>query len=331
MQQQLLFAPLSQPQSRWKSFVTGWGLQTVAVVSVLTMNALFPHVIPQAQKYVVTNLVAYTPPVPQQMQPANPRLVTRIQPAIQAPAVAKLVVPSVVRKRAEPETKAPELKLESKLPVIPIAPDPRIIATNTFSTGSSVMATTAKPAAAVQTGGFGDPNGIPAKENRGGAVNIASSGSFDLPSGAGRGNGFGGANPGIVASAGFGNGVAISARQGTGLVQQSGFDTHRATPELRNVAVSSGPPTTPVEILSKPKPDYTEEGRKLRIDGEVRLEVLFTSNGQVHVIRVLQGLGYGLDEQATKAAERIKFKPALHEGQAVDSTAVVHIIFQLAS
>jgi TonB family protein len=331
MQQQLLFAPLSQPQSRWKSFVTGWGLQTVAVVSVLTMNALFPHVIPQAQKYVVTNLVAYTPPVPQQMQPANPRLVTRIQPAIQAPAVAKLVVPSVVRKRAEPETKAPELKLESKLPVIPIAPDPKIIATNTFSTGSSVMATTAKPAAAVQTGGFGDPNGIPAKENRGRALNIAGLGSFDLPGGPGRGNGSGGATPGVVASAGFGNGEAISTPRGLGLVQQSGFDKHRATPELRKIAVASGPPTTPVEILSKPKPDYTEEGRKLRIDGEVRLEVLFTSNGQVHVIRVLQGLGYGLDEQATKAAERIKFKPALHEGQAVDSTAVVHIIFQLAS
>jgi len=45
----------------------------------------------------------------------------------------------------------------------------------------------------------------------------------------------------------------------------------------------------------------------------------------------LQGLGYGLDEQAVKAAEQIKFKPALHEGRPVDSTAVVHIVFQLAS
>jgi TonB family protein len=59
--------------------------------------------------------------------------------------------------------------------------------------------------------------------------------------------------------------------------------------------------------------------------------VLFRASGQVHVIRVLQGLGYGLDEQAVRAAEQIKFKPALHAGQPVDSTAVVHIIFQLAS
>jgi len=59
--------------------------------------------------------------------------------------------------------------------------------------------------------------------------------------------------------------------------------------------------------------------------------VLFRSDGRVHVIRVLQGLGYGLDEQAVKAAEQIKFKPALHEGQPIDSTALVHIIFELIS
>ena len=59
--------------------------------------------------------------------------------------------------------------------------------------------------------------------------------------------------------------------------------------------------------------------------------MLFKSDGRVHVIRVLQGLGYGLDEQAVKAAEQIKFTPALHEGQPVDSMALVHIIFELIS
>jgi TonB family protein len=88
---------------------------------------------------------------------------------------------------------------------------------------------------------------------------------------------------------------------------------------------------TPVEITFKPKPDYTDEGRKQKINGEVRLEVLFKSDGQIHVVRVLQGLGYGLDEQAVKAAEQIKFKPALHEGQPIDSVAQIHIIFELIS
>jgi TonB family protein len=333
VQPQLLFAPLPQAESRWKSFISGWSLQAVIVGSLLAVNALFPHAIPQARKYVVTNLVAYTPPVPQEVQPVNPRLVAKVQPTIQvqAPSIAKLVSPSFERKRSEPAMEAPKVKLESKLPIIPSAPEPKVVAMNTFSSGSSAMPTIAKPVADVQTGGFGDPNGIPAKGNANSTAKIASLGSFDLPGGTGRGNGLGGKTSGVVASAGFGNGVAIGAQRAGGLVQQSGFDSHRSTPELQKVALSTSAPTIAVEILSKPRPDYTEEARKLRIDGEVRLEVLFTSGGQVHVIRVLEGLGHGLDEQAMKAAERIKFKPALHEGQPVDSTAVVHIIFQLAS
>jgi TonB family protein len=88
---------------------------------------------------------------------------------------------------------------------------------------------------------------------------------------------------------------------------------------------------TPVEILEKPKPSYTEEGRKHGVEGEVRLEVQFTADNHIHVLRVLQGLGYGLDEQAMRVAEQIKFKPAMHAGRAIDSTAIVHIIFELAS
>src|SRR2546428_13455474 len=83
------------------------------------------------------------------------------------------------------------------------------------------MPTTTKPAAAIQTGGFGDPNGVPAKENRGGAVNIGQAGSFDLPTGSGHGNGVGGATPGVVASAGFGNGVAIGGAPGAGGLQNT--------------------------------------------------------------------------------------------------------------
>jgi len=114
-------------------------------------------------------------------------------------------------------------------------------------------------------------------------------------------------------------------------VQKSGFDAVYASSDSHKTAANIESTSTPVAILYKPKPAYTEEGRKQGIDGEVRLEVLFSAAGQVHVLRVLQGLGYGLDEQAVKAAEQIKFKPAAHAGQPVDSTAVVHIIFQLAS
>ena len=90
------------------------------------------------------------------------------------------------------------------------------------------------------------------------------------------------------------------------------------------------PVTRPVEILSKPKPVYTEEARGRRIEGEVLLRVLFSASGQVQVLATVRGLGYGLDEQAVAAAEAIHFRPAERAGVAADSTAVVHIVFQLA-
>jgi hypothetical protein len=50
----------------------------------------------------------------------------------------------------------------------------------------------------------------------------------------------------------------------------------------------------------------------------------------LHVNRVVRGLGHGLDEAAINAANKIRFKPALRSGTPVDSTAVVHVTFQLA-
>jgi TonB family protein len=69
----------------------------------------------------------------------------------------------------------------------------------------------------------------------------------------------------------------------------------------------------------------------LNLEGEVLLEVMFGANGQLRVNRVVQGLGHGLDEAAVSAANKIKFKPAQRNGQAVDSTNIVRVTFQLAS
>jgi TonB family protein len=86
----------------------------------------------------------------------------------------------------------------------------------------------------------------------------------------------------------------------------------------------------PAEIISKPNPTYTDEARKLRIEGEVLLEVVFESSGNLHISRVVHGLGHGLDEAAVRAAQKIRFKPAQRDGQPTDSTAVLHVIFQIA-
>jgi TonB family protein len=202
--------------------------------------------------------------------------------------------------------------------------------------GSSAIPTIRKPREDVQTGGFGDPDGVAANGKTNHAANIAVKGSFDLPPGPGTGNGTGGAKgaKGVIASTGFGNGVAVGGPGGSnhGTVQQGGFaDEHAvaAGPRVKQTAAVSN--TTPLHILFKPTPAYTDEGRTKKIEGDVLLEVVFTSAGEVKVQRVVQGLGYGLDDSAKAAARQIRFTPAQQDGQPVDSTAIVHIVFALAN
>ena len=85
-----------------------------------------------------------------------------------------------------------------------------------------------------------------------------------------------------------------------------------------------------VEIVAKPRPVYSAEARRLGIEGEVLVEVMFLATGEARVVRVTRGLGHGLDEAAVEAARAIRFKPAMRGGQPADSAAVVHIQFQLA-
>src|SRR5580698_10099905 len=158
-----------------------------------------------------------------------------------------------------------------------------------------------------------------------------------MPVGQGQGNGSGGAKgiKGTVASADFGSGIATGGqgdgrRSGHG-VQTSGFGAQEVAQNTPHVQrVDSGPPTSSVEITYKPNPIYTDEARNLKLEGEVLLEVQFAANGQLHVNRVVRGLGHGLDEAAVAAANKMRFKPAMRNGQAMDSTAVVHVVFQMA-
>jgi TonB family protein len=85
-----------------------------------------------------------------------------------------------------------------------------------------------------------------------------------------------------------------------------------------------------VEILSKPKPVYTEEARRLRIEGDVVVRVTFGASGRLTVLGVVEGLGHGLDEAAIDAAKKIEFTPARRDGQPVDHTANLRVVFRLA-
>jgi TonB family protein len=250
---------------------------------------------------------------------------------------AKLFVPKDIRvnKKKEEEEKAPQLEAKFKSPELappPSAMPAKIVYTGAF--GSSAAATLNAPIQKVQTGGFGDPDGLKGQGKDNAHLAAAKLGSFDLPEGQGQGNGSGGANgmKGTVASAGFGNGIAQGDnRNRGGAVQTSGFGAQEVSHGGPKIAqADTGPASTQVEIISKPSPVYTQEARQLKLEGEVLLEVLFGANGQLHVNRVVRGLGHGLDEAAVTAASQMRFKPAQRMGTPVDSTAIVHVVFQLA-
>jgi TonB family protein len=174
-------------------------------------------------------------------------------------------------------------------------------------------------------------------DSRRNTITVASIGSFDLPPGAGKGNGTGGTRgvSGTIRSAGFSNGVASSGThsRGGGMIAQGGFGD--ATSAARGGSsgapqVQKKPDVEGVEIVYKPRPDYTPEARRMRVEGEVLLDVVFTASGSLHINRVVRGLGYGLDDTALAAAQRIRYRPARRDGQPYDCAALVHIVFELA-
>ena len=322
--------------------------QAGAIALLLWIGLLYPRVMPSPSgDYKAIVLVTTPPPVNHQPAPVREFKIPEPVAHLDTPIPENLRLPARTPKPRVNVEEAPVPKVElaaSKPTLPPSAPaiPRRLVQTNVFSTGSSATPTMAAAPQNVQTGGFGDPNGVPAKPNNNGKpATIAQLGSFDLPAGPGYGNGTGGAKGarGVVASTGFGNGTAtgdgsgrVNTSRGNGVVRQAGFgDADAAVSQpVRPKTTEVAPRIVPAEILSKPTPAYTDDARHARIEGEVLLEVVLEASGHIRVLRVVRGLGHGLDESAVRAAEQISFKPAMRDGQPADSTAVLHIIFQLA-
>ena len=317
-----------------------FGASFILQISLLLFIAVLPRayqveVQRPHRQYVFTPLTAY------KVAPV------RLQ-AIRAPKIAMPKVEVVAKLTTPPEFRRQPQKIEEVKPIevksakfdlapaaVPIPKQPKIVRTGLIE-GSSAPATLKMPVQKVQTGGFGDPNGVAGSSKSDAKLTIARVGDFDLPGGSAKGNGTGGSRgaTGTVASAGFGNGVAT----GTGGPGNRGNGVRTGNfGDATAVAASNGPRRsaednahTAVEIISKPNPIYTAEARRRHVEGDVLLEVDFSASGQIRVRRVVRGLGYGLDDAAVQAAERIRFKPAQRDGRSLDTTAMLHITFQLA-
>jgi TonB family protein len=344
-------ALLPDGQSRMKRV----GISAVVQISflgfILLMPLLFPQQMKTALNFMKVDVSMPLTEVPVAPPPPPPKIVkVRTPDPTPPPVEVKLnpvqphvfLTPKVLQPKPKTiDAKAPELnpvfeaaKVDTVQPNQPKKPKEEVKVGN-MSSGNATPATVKAPVEKVQTGGFGTTDGLPGKGNPNAHLIVNGQGLPTLPNGPGYGNGTGGDKGirGTVASTGFGNGTANPPPGGgkRGTVAAGGFgDATVAAEAPKKKANNDGPADTAVTILDKPKPEYTAEGRSMKLEGDVSLDVIFLANGHVQVNRVISGLGHGLDESASKAAQQIKFKPALREGQPVDYPARVRIEFRLA-
>jgi TonB family protein len=310
------------------------------LVFLLITPLIFPQQMDTALKFLNYEVPMPITLVPVAPPPPPPKIVKVNTPPPQ-PVVEPVLNPKQPHIFVTPKLNQPQPKVhtvETKAPEINPVLQPAMVDTTQpnqpkrpredvkvgmMSSGNATPATVKAPVEKVQTGGFGDPTGLPGKGNPNGHLIVNAQGLNTLPNGPGYGNGTGGDKGirGTVASTGFGNGTAVPPQGGGkrgGTVQAGGFaDQSTAAAEApKKKTGNDGPADTAVVVLEKPHPEYTAEGRSLKLEGDVVLDVVFLASGHVQVNRVISGLGHGLDESASRAAQQIKFKPALRESQA---------------
>ncbi len=87
--------------------------------------------------------------------------------------------------------------------------------------------------------------------------------------------------------------------------------------------------TRPPVVANRTDPAYTDEALAARIQGTVILQLMIGTDGIASDIHVVRGLGYGLDDKAVECVEAWRFRPALRNGEPVETKAQVEINFRL--
>ena len=321
----------------------------IALLSLSLVNLQKPTA--PASPLAASRLVSivYLPSVPLELETLNlpeiaePKVVVPPEPVPEPPVIPERKIETAV---VEPPIAKPLPPVTEGPRPAPPAPPPPTPTVGSFPEATAAARIPVPTSRRVEDAGF-NPLVKETPESRLGQATV---GAFDSAPAAGARQ----ATRSVVAESGFGrSSTAAAPARPTGVVRGSGFGETAAPERPKSVAPAEvkaagfanaaeteaprrvaaapvAPPTTPVEVISKPTPVYTEQARNLKIEGEVVLEVDFSASGSLRVVRVVKGLGHGLDEAAMKAAEQIRFKPAISHGRAVDYRANVHIVFRLA-
>src|ERR1035437_7102842 len=338
------FGLLPEPERSTVSFVTSAVVNGLMLALLLYVGATARHVIQQRQFEQTILIIPDTkePPPPPKVKLRKPPKIELPKPPDVKLEAAKIKVP-----RPEPKPDPKPILIESKIPAPVIktakpniieAPQPRAVLAAPMPAQVPQTKVSTAPVHFGQTFGvIPNPNAkgpatIAAIGNPYGGMNGAAIAPHGVVGGTGIGNGIkpGGSNSGVVgkvASAGI-PGSTTNLAGTTGKVASAGIpgmSTAVVTPKMTGIVAS-----TNLEVISKPPVQYTAEAKQLKVQGDVVLRVTFTAAGQVVVQRVVHSLGHGLDEEARRVAQQIRFRPATRNGQAVDMTTNITISFQLA-
>jgi protein TonB len=133
-----------------------------------------------------------------------------------------------------------------------------------------------------------------------------------------------------IDSHGPGEGGGTGTAQGTGVGEGGGSGLGAGT----GGGTGGGPyrPGTGItapSIVHEVKADYTEDARRRNLEGDVVLEIVVRSDGSVGSVKLLQGLGAGLDQRAADAVRQWRFDPARRFGTPVDVIVEVAVEFKL--
>jgi periplasmic protein TonB len=128
--------------------------------------------------------------------------------------------------------------------------------------------------------------------------------------------------PGRGGGAGTGAGTGIGEGDGAGIGPGSGGGTGGGP-------YRPGSGIEPPRLLKEVRADYTDEARRRGLTGEVVMEIVVRRDGSVGDVRILQGLGGGLNDRAVQAVRQWRFAPAQRLGAPVDVIVEVAVEFKL--
>ena len=129
-------------------------------------------------------------------------------------------------------------------------------------------------------------------------------------------------SPLIGTSMGNGRGTGLGSGNGSGIGPGSGGNMGGGVRRI------GGGVSAPV-VLFAPEPEFSEEARKAKVAGNVLVYLQVDTSGHPTHVRVIRGIGLGLDEKALEAVRQYKFKPAMENGHPVTVEMNVEVNFQI--